>query len=165
MNIFITSTCPYTCAAALDDLRLNKMILETAQLLSVGISVGLGKPAPYRNSHANHPCAVWTRANRFNYSWLIEHFDGLFEERRNRSAFDIDHASYTLRPIFVANADEFPDTPFTTPPNCTDFKQLSLFDAYKAALSAKWDAHHPKTPPTWRNTAPPNWYKGVYSYA
>ena len=39
MNIFATSPSPDTSALWLDDVRKNKMILETAQLLSASVRI------------------------------------------------------------------------------------------------------------------------------
>lgn len=37
MQIFVTDPCPQKCAEALDDKRVNKMILESSQLLSAAL--------------------------------------------------------------------------------------------------------------------------------
>jgi hypothetical protein len=39
MNIFVTSDCPKLSAQALDNKRVVKMVLETAQLLSTAIFI------------------------------------------------------------------------------------------------------------------------------
>jgi hypothetical protein len=79
MNIFAVSDCPIECAKALDNKRLVKMVLETAQLLC-GAVVVCGGQAPYKLTHRNHPAAVWTRKSQGNYVWLIEHFKALGAE-------------------------------------------------------------------------------------
>ena len=62
MNIFITSFNSKEAASHLDDLRLNKMILETAQLLSSAYRNLFGDDdLLYKDTHFNHPCAIWTR--------------------------------------------------------------------------------------------------------
>jgi len=62
MNIFVVSPDTMECAKALDDLRLNKMIIETAQLLSTAMRVqGYTGNDIYKSTHVNHPCAVWAR--------------------------------------------------------------------------------------------------------
>lgn len=50
MNIFATSTDPKKCAEALDDLRLNKMITETSQMLSVIVGSKLTPITPVFSS-------------------------------------------------------------------------------------------------------------------
>ena len=60
MNIFITSFDSKEAASHLDDLRLNKMILETAQLLSSAYRHLFGdNELLYKDTHFNHPCAIW----------------------------------------------------------------------------------------------------------
>lgn len=49
MNIFVTSSCPFECARTLDDVRVNKMVLETAQLLATAHhQLGSGTYEMYR---------------------------------------------------------------------------------------------------------------------
>ena len=73
MNIFVTHLDPVKCAQNLDDKRVIKMILESAQMLSTSINVSGGK-GPYKTTHVNHPCSVWVRSSNANYYWLLNHF-------------------------------------------------------------------------------------------
>ena len=60
------------------DKHVVKMILESVQLLwtahhVTGLAVATadtGPLKPYKPSHRNHPCAIWTRASTANYRWL-----------------------------------------------------------------------------------------------
>lgn len=65
MNIFVLDTDPFKCAWAHCDVHVNKMILESCQLLSNAHDDG-----PYKRTHMNHPCSVWVRQSRANYDWL-----------------------------------------------------------------------------------------------
>ena len=47
------------------------MILESSQLLC-GVHWLSGSEAPYKLSHRNHPCSIWTRKSLSNYLWLCE---------------------------------------------------------------------------------------------
>lgn len=67
MNVFVLSTNPIEAAQMQCDKHVVKMCLETAQILST-ITGG-----PYKPTHANHPCVLWAKANRTNFSWLIRH--------------------------------------------------------------------------------------------
>ena len=88
MNIFITSFNSKEAASHLDDLRLNKMILETSQLLSSAYRYLFGNdPLLYRDTHLNHPCAIWARKNIDNYSWLVQYFDDLAKEKIKRDRY------------------------------------------------------------------------------
>ena len=85
MNIFVTSFDSKEAASHLDDLRLNKMILETAQLLSSSFRHLFGNnDLLYKDTHFNHPCAIWARKNVNNYSWLVHYFDDLAKEKIRR---------------------------------------------------------------------------------
>ena len=47
------------------------MILETSQLLSTALPyLEPGRTGPYKATHLNHPCSVWTRTCKGNYHWL-----------------------------------------------------------------------------------------------
>lgn len=70
MNIFVLDKCPIKAAQYQCDKHVVKMILETAQLLC---SVYPNGEAPYKRTHYNHPCAIWTRESWANYYWLYKH--------------------------------------------------------------------------------------------
>lgn len=70
MNIFAVDHDPVKAAQALCDKHVVKMVLESAQLLCSPFPPGM---APYKRTHYNHPCAVWTRQSTDNYNWLIDH--------------------------------------------------------------------------------------------
>tara|TARA_R100000734_G_scaffold19153_1_gene18667 strand:+ start:2751 stop:3209 length:459 start_codon:yes stop_codon:yes gene_type:complete len=70
MNIFILNEDPEIAAQELCDKHVVKMILETAQMLCSAFPQG---EAPYKRTHYNHPCSVWTRKSLDNFNWLITH--------------------------------------------------------------------------------------------
>jgi hypothetical protein len=71
MNIFILDYNIEKCAQYHCDKHVVKMCIEYAQLLS-SVHHHYGKPAGYRLTHKNHPCAVWARASLSNYQYLME---------------------------------------------------------------------------------------------
>jgi hypothetical protein len=71
MNIFYLDHNTTKCAQYHNDKHVVKMILETAQLLC-GAHWATGGTAPYKPTHLNHPCAIWTRTNIENYKWLCD---------------------------------------------------------------------------------------------
>lgn len=77
MNIFYLSSDPVLAAQQQIDKHVVKMPLETAQLLCSAFPQGV---APYRRTHYNHPSAVWARASKANFEWLIKHGEALCEE-------------------------------------------------------------------------------------
>ena len=73
--LFLTSKNPEVAASHLDNLRLNKMILETAQLLSSACRrLYRENENLYKDTHLNHPCAIWARKSEENYKWLLSYF-------------------------------------------------------------------------------------------
>jgi hypothetical protein len=66
MNIFALSECPEQSALWLDDIRKNKMILESAQMLSTAIRSGgltLTQPCLFTNLHISIIHAVNGQGN------------------------------------------------------------------------------------------------------
>jgi hypothetical protein len=135
MNIFAVSDCPIECAKALDNKRLVKMVLETAQLLCGAVVVSGGQ-APYKLTHKNHPAAVWTRKSQGNYVWLIEHFKALGAEYTRR--FGRTHKSVTVCLSVVESAlPLLPKGQRTEFANVTVFPDLPVHEAYVRHLRAK----------------------------
>lgn len=69
MNVFYLDTDPVKCAQAHVDRHVVKMIVEYAQLLSTARRLR-GDDVGYKQTHVNHPCAVWVRESNANYAWL-----------------------------------------------------------------------------------------------
>lgn len=85
MNIFITDECPAKSAQSLPNVLVNKMIVESCQLLSTAHIILDNKQVAMKSTHANHPCSVWARANTDNYLWLFNHFVALLSEYNFRT--------------------------------------------------------------------------------
>lgn len=67
MNIFLINENLEKNMQEMVDKHVVKMILESAQLLSsVYYFTEEEYLAPYRLSHKNHPCAIWTRHSKEN---------------------------------------------------------------------------------------------------
>ena len=85
MNIFYTNDCYKKCAEDMPDKLLVKMVLETAQILSITHRVLDGdeyadKVGMCKLTHKNHPCSIWAREISGNYTWLFLHFIALCNE-------------------------------------------------------------------------------------
>jgi len=138
MNIFVTSSDPRESARRLDDKRVVKMIVESCQMLSTAMHVQGISNAPYRKTHTNHPCAVWTRTNRSNYRWLLDHTWALAEEYCSRYGRDR-HASFIHLLTFERAIHHLPEGEMTPFPNCTPFKGVSdVHRAYRMLMFRKW---------------------------
>lgn len=160
MNIFVTSPDPVACAKVLDDKRLVKMVLETAQLLCTCHNI-LGTALAnqlYKTTHINHPCAVWVRQSKANYDWTVRHLESLCIEYSNR--FYKQHACVSLLEKFkkvVPNFELLGITPFA---NCTEYKDhpSGTFVAYQQQMKDKWVADNKTNRPAkWTNSFPPLW--------
>lgn len=152
MNIFATDPCPIKCAQFLDDKRVIKMCLETAQILATNIRIH-GGTATYKMTHENHPATVWARETRSNYMWLYEHFKALcneFEARRDKV-----HACVRFLNEFEKGAQYIPEGPLTPFVNCAARKDLGISYkyikdttlAYQLYLNDRWDTD--KLTPKW----------------
>ena len=95
MNIFAVNEDPITSAQELPDKHVTKMILESAQMLSLVFSKHYwdcgtvsrvdGKPfKTEKGAFKNHPCTIWAAECQANCAWLIQHACALCVEFRNR---------------------------------------------------------------------------------
>jgi hypothetical protein len=115
MNIFFLHLIPSICAMMHADKHVIKMILESTQLLcSVHhiINSSLYKP-PYKLTHKNHPCSIWTRASKQNYIWLCQLSKELCKEYTFR--YGKIHKCEQYIDELTENIPLLPDIPFSTP--------------------------------------------------
>ena len=100
------------------DKHVVKMILESAQLLCTSHHVcptGIELPEKfYKQTHTNHPSAVWVRASTDNYSWLTAHANALLSEYTHR--YEKQHASTPVIEWCSVNIPNIPDLGFTDIP-------------------------------------------------
>lgn len=156
MNIFVTDTCPILSAQALDDVRLNKMIVESAQLLSTALRIkGVDDPVLYRMSHTHHPCCHWVRRSRSNFLWLLYHADHMLLERKFRG-FMNPHATQPVIDATFYLVSKIPDAPLEPFHNSSLFKDNpDVIQAYRDTMNHKWDTDIINV--TWKNRGPPVW--------
>ena len=111
MNIFALDDDPFISALLMCDQHINKMIVESCQLLATAHPVGV---APYKHTHFNHPCAKWVRESRNNYLWLVQHTFGLLAERKFRWPDRKEHKSFSVATWFDQNVpNNFPSISLT----------------------------------------------------
>lgn len=93
MNIFFVDQDPVIAAKSLVDMHVNKMVTETAQILSNCYSLErLAEPDcprnysgnPRRHSYPHHPCCKWPQKSKANFDWTVAHGLALEEERLYR---------------------------------------------------------------------------------
>ncbi len=164
MNLFVTDSCPTLSARALDDRRLVKAVLETAQLLSTVLG------GPYRPTHAGHPVTKWVAAGAGNAGWTFRHFLALCAEYTGR--FGRTHACEAHAPAFgerlrreagreAGPGDGAPAAFQNSAGNAAlgfDFTDRPVPLSYRDYLLAKWrlDAANGR-PPKWTGRTPPGW--------
>jgi hypothetical protein len=102
MNIFAVDNDPRLAAIMLCDKHINKMILESAQMLCAVINER-GGSTPYKTTHKNHPCTIWSRASLDNFWWLTEHAKELNYQYRWRYKKDFNHKSWEVIKDVVKN--------------------------------------------------------------
>lgn len=157
MNLFVTHYLPPTAATHLDDIRLRKMLLETAQMLCTELT-RRGHTMPYRPTHSHHPVVLALRDDA-TLEWTIRYFTALDTEYRFR--FDKPHKSYLdCADLILPHS---PPRGFPIFANCArradlnlNFTHLPVFFAYRQYLSARWNRDN--SPPQWTNRRSPEWF-------
>lgn len=156
MNIFATSRCPKKSAQALDNLRLPKMVLESAQMICTVLRhYGASDDWLYRATHINHPCTLWAQQNRANFIWLCTHArECTLEHLRRGGKF---HISCYVVDAAVGKCHMVPRGELSPFVNCTkDFKHVSnVHEAYKLQLAVKWNTDVRE--PAWTGGAKFKW--------
>lgn len=154
MNIFAVSESPRECAEALDDVRLRKMYVETAQLLCGALRLrGVNDGRLYKVSHPNHPCAIWARENSANWRWLFSYWLCLGAELKRRFPDKMHKTKFLLPTLYEYSAEisvlnrHLPHSIIQTAfPNCARNKSLGLdftnisdvHYAYMVYLNHRW---------------------------
>lgn len=80
MNIFVLNKDPWKCVKHYCDIHVNKMLLESCQMLCNAFS-----DAPYRKTHLKHPCSIWTLETTSNWQWLLSLANALSVEYTKRT--------------------------------------------------------------------------------
>ena len=161
MNIFAFDKCPMRSALWLDDIRKNKMILESAQMLSTAVRALCPDTTleVYKSAYLNHPCSKWARQSRANFQWLLHHMSWLYNQKSG------DHKSARLIPEFQKYADDgdFPDEYLTPFANCArnlergvDYSNIDdVHQAYRMYMNDRWKERNITL--TWRWGEEPDW--------
>ncbi len=141
MNIFATFNCPQESALYLDDVRINKMIIESAQMMSTVVRFyGASDPRLYCPSFHKHPCTLWVRENQSNFMWLYRHayhMHKIFKAKHNKR-----HSSFAVIELCMSYAHLLPQNAQTEFANCTPYKSVfdkrPIIDRYKQFMHDKW---------------------------
>jgi hypothetical protein len=151
MNIFYTDPEPRVMAMHLDDKRLNKMIVESAQILSTVARLALPQEQcdflkVYKATHIHHPCVKWAAATAANFHLLENILTSYILEYKYR--FDKLHGCRQVHlAVNAAGMALWPDIPSylmgfaSEPPKCFHPlvpRNLPITVGYKQTLRLKW---------------------------
>lgn len=163
MNILFYSSDPNEASLYIDDIRKNKLLTESGQMLSTAMNIlnphhGM---KVYKSTHPNHPSNVWARSSRANFEWLLHHMYCMHRQRRTP------HATAELIPTFkkFLKRAKFPEEGLTAYANCARHRELLLdfthiddvFHAYRLYSCARWELDTIKL--SWNNGSHPSWRK------
>jgi hypothetical protein len=153
MNIFVLDLDIEQCARYHCDQHVSKMILESVQMMCTALHKK-GLSAPYRPTHANHPCVKWVEESHENFLWLGKLARALNIEYRYRYAKDSDHAS--IRILDEIQCFEFESrglSPFAQAMPAQYKVPNDPVAAYRAFYLG--EKHHFAT---WTRTSQPEWW-------
>lgn len=176
MNLFATDRIPAIAASHLDDVRLRKMLLETAQIICTAAHT-LGYPnAPYKPTHKHHPVVRWAsdKSKPCQLLYLVRYFNALVIECKRRwpTKTMLVSTKLSYHPMFdwlfaeVFSHDKAPNiydkfdnitfqNSCETPLKRINFKHINdTCVAYQMYLTAKWLTDVVK--PTFTNTTQPS---------
>ena len=154
MNIFFLDFDTKKCAQYHCDKHVVKMILETAQLLC-GAHWVIGNEAPYKLSHKNHPCAIWTRTSLSNYLQLCDL--GLELCKVYTYRYGKRHKSQDVIEWCLINKPNIHDVDFTSPPLAMgdEFKiENNVIESYR-----NYYREGKKLIVSWKNRVIPSWFQ------
>ena len=156
MNIFILDKDVKKCAQYHCDKHVVKMILETAQLLCGVHHMTAHDTAhvPYKLSHKNHPCSIWTRESLSNYIYLCELGLELCNEYTYR--YGKRHKSLDVILWCIINRPKISDKGFTEPAKAMpdEYKVEDVVESYRNYYrGAKMGFA------VWKNSHEPKWLK------
>jgi hypothetical protein len=161
MNLFVLDEDIETSARYLDDKRINKMMLETLQVISTVLH-SYGLPVKYKPTHAKHPVTLWTGDTAGNMVYMCRYYIALSNERMYRlgRTHKCDEVFQEMQPTimkYIAMRSNLETTPFA---NCSLFKDESnIVTAYRKTMIHKWT--NDKRKPTWTKREVPSWYSNV----
>jgi hypothetical protein len=148
------------CAQYHVDKHVVKMILETAQLLcgvhhmTPQVAPQVAPQVPYKLSHKNHPCAIWSRESMSNYLYLCELGLELCYEYTYR--YGRRHKSQEVIEWCIINKPNIVDIGYTEPPKAMpdEYKVDSVVESYRNYYRGAKASFA-----VWKMRDIPHWYK------
>ena len=160
MNIFFLDYDVKKCAQYHVDKHVVKMILETAQLLCGVHHITAHDTAhdtahvPYKLSHKNHPCSIWSRESLSNYLYLCELGLELSNEYTYR--YGKRHKSQDVIEWCLINKPNIKDIGFTEPAKAMpdEYKVKSVIQSYRNYYMGAKSGFA-----VWKNRETPYWFE------
>jgi len=170
MNIFVLDSNPLKAAAAIDCVRVPKMVVESAQMMASAVRrwgatddvMPLTKAGkPYKGGYHKHPCTIWAGDTFGNFAWLTDHAMALCVEYTSR--FGKEHAcADPISQLWHVGIDWVGDDNFKVTPFAQampdEFKHENAVTAYRAYYHSK--VHSPGGV-RYKHTSPPDWWRGA----
>lgn len=165
MNVFAVDDNPYVAAEYMCDKHINKMMIESCQILSCVIDTRSGDMSlsktlelpQYPKAHAKHPCTLWAMASTQNAQWLIKHLHGLEQQFKIR----FPRSEHKLNGIFKIYTLQLEKCTFPEQKR-TPFAQ-AMPDQYRvegdAVAAYRMYYLMDKSFAVWKRTETPHWYK------
>lgn len=149
MNIFATDPSPIKSAQYLDDKRVVKMVIESAQMLCHVLGYVGDESYGLSPSHWNHPVIRWLEQDRSHVAWLCAHAAALMDEYARR--YGKLHDAEKLRQVFSVVCEARPGRFI----NCAANRKMGISHAglpdvhlaYQLYLNDRWDTD--VRTPTW----------------
>ena len=159
MNIFVLDTDPKIAASYHCDQHLNKMILESAQMACAVLKYKYPTwAAPYKETHANHPCTLWLKQSNANLAWLFQlarNLDNIRQAVRNtmkHSSMDVlEVCEAFLLPEEDTSAWPHPENFVFAGPPSIEIRNLTVPEKYQMYYRQKYRQ--------WLDTRAPMSYK------
>lgn len=158
MNIFFLDFDVKKCAEYHVDKHSTKMCVEYSQLLC-GVHWVAGGEAPYKLSHKNHPCSIWTRKSLSNYLYLCEL--GLELSKEYTYRYGKRHKSQDVIEWCLINKPNIPDIGFTEPAMAMpdEYKVKSVVESYRNYYMGAKSGFA-----VWKNREKPFWFDFKLTY-
>jgi len=183
MNLFILSECPIEAAQQQCDKHVNKMVVESAQMLSTAHRMldGYVEKRPsksgkrisnywihpdqnlesvlYKAVHHHHPCTVWTMQTSDNYKWHYVHFVALSKEFEYR--YEKKHSSFLLLKDILKNLPQnIPEGPQTDWPLAMGSNPECMFEGQAVrSYRAFYQTKQKRFKMDWKKRSIPYWFE------
>ena len=158
MNIFTCDEDPILAARFLDDKRVVKMCLESAQIYCTNAD-NFGLETPYKPTHQNHPATLWVREDIRQFHWFITHMNALFDEYTYRYN-KVHLSSVKIQSVdYPALRSMIPYPKLSASEHVTNWPSSvgGSIRACRNRLIDKWD--NDVVQPTWTRRLVPYWYE------